>query len=76
MRADPKRDHQFPMSPDDCNNCSADSNLNPYIKLIDLKPIISACSSEVLCKSLQMKLDEAGFENFYEVPLKNGNIKD
>jgi hypothetical protein len=64
------------VSPDDSNNCSVDSPLNPHIKLIDLKPIISACSGEVLCKSLQIKLDEAGFENFYEVPLKNGNIKD
>ena len=46
------------------------------LKLIDLKPIIAACSSEVLCKSLQTKLDEAGFESFYEVPLKSGIIKD
>jgi hypothetical protein len=46
------------------------------ISIIDLKPIISACSSEILNKSLQKKMDEAGFDHFYEVPIKSGIIKD
>jgi CheY-like chemotaxis protein len=36
-----------------------------HLKLIDFKPYVIACSSEVLNSSLQKQLDQAGFDGFY-----------
>jgi CheY-like chemotaxis protein len=41
------------------------------IQLKDLKPYMIACSSEMRDYQLQLKLDKAGFDNMYSVPLKS-----
>ena len=47
-----------------------------FSNTMDLKPLMIACSSEVLTPELQKQLDEAGFDHFYQVPLKSSEIKD
>jgi CheY-like chemotaxis protein len=42
----------------------------------ELMPYLVACSSESMSQKLQEELDKAGFNIFYQVPLKADTIKD